>query len=301
MPMTARLAWRPKATEDVRVPASAEARARVTRGKTAQGRLRSLDVFLREREPHLLSAKRPLIVDVGLGYAPHTTLDSARYLGARARELRVIGVDIDAARVAAARRFVRESALERRAALEFRCGGFDLPLAPEERPTVIRAMNLLRQYRPETVDDAHARLSARLRPGGLLLEGSCDRHGGRLTAHLLRRGACPDDAALRREGLLFFTDFSRGFAPMMFRDFLPRDLRRRAAPGSSIRALLDRWTDAWRSVQGRSDISLQTCFSRSVALLRARAPTLGVAAAPALTARGYMLWRPPGGVPRAGA
>ena len=102
---------------------------------------------------------------------------------------------------------------------------------------VVRAMNVLRGYREEEVAAIHEALGAGLVEGGLVLEGSTDTEGHVTVVHLLRRRG----AQLVREALLFHTDFTRGFSPWLFRDWLPRDLRRSATPGTPIHDLLTRW------------------------------------------------------------
>ena len=102
---------------------------------------------------------------------------------------------------------------------------------------VVRAMNVLRGYREEEVDEIHVALGAGLVEGGLLLEGSTDTEGHVTVVWVMRRRA----SALVREALLFHTDFMRGFSPWLFRDWLPRDLRRRAQPGTAIHSLLAAW------------------------------------------------------------
>lgn len=54
----------------------------------------------------------------------------------------MVGVEIDPERVAAA-------LPDRQPGLDFRLGGFNLPLEPGERAAVVRAFNVLRQY-PES-------------------------------------------------------------------------------------------------------------------------------------------------------
>ena len=100
-------------------------------------------------------------------------------------------------------------------------------------------MNILRQYRPEDVETAHAELGRALLPGGLVVEGSTDTRGGITVAYLLRR--TPE--GLAREALLFHTDFHQGFAPLLFRDWLPRDLRRRVQPEEPIHDFFAAWTE----------------------------------------------------------
>ncbi|NEA03404.1 class I SAM-dependent methyltransferase, partial [Streptomyces sp. SID10116] len=84
----------------------------------------------------------------------------------------------DPARVAAAAPYAREG-------LTFRHGGFEVPLSPPNGtgtgtgPDLIRAANVLRQYDEDQVAAVWARLCARLSPGGLLVEGTCDEIGRR--------------------------------------------------------------------------------------------------------------------------
>jgi hypothetical protein len=154
---------------------------------------------------------------VGIGREPWTTLELAQIVAAP-----LIAIDVDPERVARAR---AEGIDARVASLTLR-----------ERAILVRAMNVLRGQ-PE-LPDAHATLASSLADGGLLLEGTSDAAGAVLTAWVIRPNAV-------RERLLFLTDFSRGFAPALFWDHLPRDLRRDAKPGTPIRDLLDRWTKAF--------------------------------------------------------
>ena len=113
---------------------------------------------------------------------------------------------------------------------------------------IVRAMNVVRGYREDEVPAIHDALGAALVEGGLVLEGSSDTDGHVTVAHLLRRRG----PKLIGEALLFHTDFSRGFSPWLFRDWLPRDLRRRCLPGTQIHQLLSRW-DAQAKATGLSD------------------------------------------------
>ncbi len=70
------------------------------------------------------------------------------------------------------------------------------------------------------------------------MEGSTDVQGGITVVHLLRRTS----EGLSREALLFHTDFHQGFAPLLFRDWLPRDLRRRVQPDEPIHDFFAAWT-----------------------------------------------------------
>ncbi|MDP2306040.1 MAG: methylase [Pseudomonadota bacterium] len=254
-----------------------------TRGRTAPGRLTALDAWVCHAERALLlRSDGPWLsapfVDVGLGDLPWTTLESAAALRMVRADLEVLGIDLDAARVAAAARYAD-------ARTHFCQGGFDLP-SPVR---LARVLNVLRQYPPAELPEIHRRLGVAILPGGLVLEGTSDARGGVLVAHLLRRG--PE--GLAREGLLFHTDFSSGFAPLLFRDRLPRDLRR-VAPGTPLHTFFAAWTAAWSEARVTHDTP-HALFTASIAGLAARVE--GLDPDPWLTRGGYLVWRPPGGVP----
>src|SRR5690606_16860699 len=99
---------------------------------------------------------RAVVVDVGLGDRPDTTVE----LAAALPWLRVVGVDHDPERVRVAR--------ELAPGLDARAGGFDLPLGPDEPARLVRCFNVLRGYRPEQAEPARRRLAASLLDGGLL-------------------------------------------------------------------------------------------------------------------------------------
>ncbi|MBZ4421946.1 methylase [Myxococcus sp. RHSTA-1-4] len=263
-----------------------------TRGRTSRGRLRALDAYLCRFEPELLSRRdgpwaRAVFVDVGFGEHPWTTLESAEAFRALQPEMTVIGVELDAERA-------RAAGAHADARTHFRQGGFELPLLEDEPARLVRAMNLLRQGPPERVPEVHRTLGRYLLPSGLLVEGSSDATGAILTAHLLRRR--PEDAepSLTREALLFHTDFSHGFAPLLFRDWLPRDLRRRVRPGEPIHAFFSEWAAAWEEARAAGHTAPPEAFRE--AALRLAARTGAVETDAWLLSGGYLVWRPGGGI-----
>jgi hypothetical protein len=261
---------------------------RKTRGRTSSERLRALDAYLCHCERALLTRsegawEHAVFRDVGFGEHPWTTLESARAFRALHPALRVVGVELDAARAEAAQAHAD-------ALTCFRQGGF--AAGPEEPARLVRAMNLLRSYPAEQVAEAHRVLGEALLPGGLLVEGSADPAGSITVAHLLRR----EPQGLRREALLFHTDFAHGFAPLLFRDWLPRDLRRRVRPGEPIHTFLEQWTAAWRSMrEAHPTAAPAEAFRRSVEAL-ARSVE-GIDTSGWLLAHGYLRWSPADGVP----
>src|SRR3954464_12420983 len=100
----------------------------LTRGTTAPNRLRRVDRWIAGvHGPLLRRHERPLVVDLGDGASPGTTAEMFTrpapppevFTGLRAVHPRVevVGIEIDPARVAAARAHRREG-------LSFRLGGF---------------------------------------------------------------------------------------------------------------------------------------------------------------------------------
>lgn len=137
---------------------------------------------------------------------------------------------------------------------------------------LVRAMNVLRSYPASEVARARVALGTPLVEGGLLIEGSSDRAGGVLSARVLRK----ESGRLEDDALLLATDFSRGFAPILFRDVLPRDLRRSVRAGEPIFELFVAWTLAWSEVRARARRDARLAFALSTRLLASRLP--GVAA-----------------------
>jgi hypothetical protein len=112
----------------------------------------------------------PVVVDLGYGAMPHTTLELADRLGGIQPGLRVIGIEIDPERVASA----QTSATER---VSFIRGGFEIPLPENRTADVIRAFNVLRQYDESEVTEIWERVQTRLSSGGIFLDGTCDEIG----------------------------------------------------------------------------------------------------------------------------
>lgn len=228
-----------------------------------------------------------MVVDLGFGETPVTSLELLDVLcGLPGAPQQVIAVEQAPHRVRAAR-----AGGASHPQLTFRQGGFVLPLVGGEDVRWVRVMNVLRSYPLEAAREAHRLLAQSLPEGACIWEGSADPHGHLLTCHLLR----VDGGTCSREGLLFATDFTRGFAPLQFRDWLPRDLRRRVRPGHLLYEVFMEWTAAFEAVREAGVRPSPERFLESAHRLGSRVP--GVDLDAALLGAGLLRWVPPGGVP----
>ncbi|KIU01966.1 MULTISPECIES: methylase [unclassified Frigoribacterium] len=141
----------------------------VTRGTTGTNRLRRVDRWI-AAHPSFRRADDPLVVDLGYGASATTPLELHQRLLKVRDDVEVVGIEIEPERV-------RLAGLSARPGVSFRRGGFEVPLDGDRRPAVIRAFNVLRQYDESQVADAWALMTARLQPGGVLVEGTCNEVG----------------------------------------------------------------------------------------------------------------------------
>ena len=266
-----------KARSSTRTEATMRRRRQtLNRGRTRKGRIELLDRLFEANFFEL--PEQGHAVDLGYGDSPVTTLDWATALSSGAHRFKVIGVETDASRV---RRAVKEFEAD---GIYFYQGGFDLGLLGLESIAVIRCMNVLRGYPLESVKSAQIAMLKSLVPGGLLLEGSTDTEGHLLTAHLWRRS----EQSATYEGLLMATDFRRGFSPRMFRDVLPRDLRRHVKPGEPVFEFLEHFETLTNEMRGNHETLLQLFVAAGRRLEAERTDTLGGT----LLAQGVIRWRP---------
>ena len=206
----------------------------VTRGKTARNRLRQVDNFLLRYEPGLIARRDDsLFVDLGYGAEAVTTLESAQRFRRLNPDLRVLGVEIEPERVAAALPFADEQTF-------FRLGGFNLPLLSGERVRLMRAFNVLRQYDESDVLPAWEQMARYVTPGGLLIEGTSNPTGAIWSANLLRR----EQSGWRKEALVFFTNLKTGFDPIEFQAILPKNHIHRMLPGEPVNDFFEAWKAA---------------------------------------------------------
>lgn len=236
----------------------------VTRGTTGTNRLRRVDRWI-ARHPALRRASDPLVVDLGFGASGVTALElSARLTRARP-DVEVLGLEIDPARVVRARTQLAEvhagtTAFSPRSRVSFALGGFEVP-APRP-PTVIRAMNVLRQYAEANVADAWRRMSGRLIPGGVLVEGTCDELGRICTWVAIGPDAGPRTLtiSLRLAGLQH---------PSIAAGRLPKALIHRNVPGERVHALLAALDGEWERAAGMAAFGAVQRWEAALTALRA--------------------------------
>lgn len=206
----------------------------ITRGTTGRNRLRRSDRWMVHSpvvRAALESAADPLVVDLGYGALPVTTLEMATRLRSVRADVRVVGLEIDPKRV----RVAQESAVD----AEFRLGGFELAGL---RPVLVRAFNVLRQYPVEEVPQAWATLQAGVSAGGLIIDGTCDELGRRCCWVLLDR-----DGPV---SLTLACDPHNIDRPSDLAERLPKVLIHQNVPGQPIHTLLDAADRAWAAAAG---------------------------------------------------
>jgi hypothetical protein len=176
----------------------------------------------------LRAANDPLVVDLGFGATPVTAVELAGRLGRVRADVRVVGLEIDAERVAAAAPAADPPRLT------FRSGGFELAGL---RPALVRAANVLRQYDEPAALQAWDTMRANLAADGVLVEGTCDEIG-RLGSWVLLDGDGPRSLTLAAK----IETLER---PAEFAERLPKALIHYNVPGTSIHRFLRDLDAAW--------------------------------------------------------
>jgi hypothetical protein len=224
-----------------------------TRGTTNPNRLRRSDRWVTGTpwvRQAVDGAADPLVVDLGYGATPVTTVELARRLATVRADVRVLGLEIDPERVAAAAHAADPPRLE------FRRGGFELA---GTRPVLVRAFNVLRQYEEAEVAAAWTAMRERLAPGGLIVEGTCDELG---------RRCCW--VTLDASGPLTLTlaclpgDLEQ---PSDLAERLPKALIHRNVPGERVHALFAALDHCWARAAPFANFGPRARWTEAVALL----------------------------------
>ncbi|MEH0935933.1 class I SAM-dependent methyltransferase [Micromonospora psammae] len=226
----------------------------VTRGTTNPNRLRRVDNWIVATcGDRLRAAADPLVVDLGYGATPVTAVELRARLAAGVRaDVRVVGLEIDPVRVAAAQPAAEPPGLT------FARGGFELAGL---RPALVRAFNVLRQYDESEVAAAWRTMTDRLAPGGLLVEGTCDELG-RLGGWVLLDAAGPRTLTLAAR-------LATLESPTQLAERLPKALIHRNVPGEPVHDLIRALDDAWQAAAGYAPFGPRQRWLRAVTALRA--------------------------------
>jgi hypothetical protein len=257
----------------------------VTRGKTARNRLRQVDNFLLRYDPALLTRRdgvfaNALFVDLGYGAEAVTTLESAERFRRLNPDLKVLGVEIEPERVAAALPFADDRTF-------FRLGGFNLPIQPGETVRAIRAFNVLRQYNESEVVPAWEQMARYVLPGGLLVDGTSNPTGAIWAANILRRS----ETGWKQEALAFFTNFHLGFDPEQFQTILPKNYIHRSMPGEPIGDFFVAWKAAYAEASPMQTWGLRQWFVSAVEGLVKRGYRINLRRK--WLSKGWMIWENP--------
>jgi hypothetical protein len=201
----------------------------------------------------LRRAADPLVVDLGYGASGVTTVELAHRLRAVCPQVRVLGLELDAERVAAALPSAE------RPWLDFRQGGFELA---GTTPVVVRAFNVLRQYTEDEVPGAWKLILDGMAPGGLLVEGTCDEIG-RLSSWV----------ALSSGGPLSLTvsyRLSTLDRPSTVAERMPKALIHRNVPGEPIHEFLSLLDTCWAAAAPHQTFGVRFRWLETVRMLKAR-------------------------------
>ncbi|WP_298038841.1 methyltransferase domain-containing protein [uncultured Microbacterium sp.] len=244
-----------------------------TRGTTGTNRLRRNDRWIAASDAFLRAAD-PLVIDLGYGASGVTAFELATRLSKVRTDAEVIGFELDPARVATASAQLEDIRAGRTPfspdlRVAFSRGGFEVPLTADRRPAAIRAMNVLRQYDESDVADAWRSMSARLAPGGMLFEGTCDEIG---------RIASWVDVSSAAEPLRFTISLRLAELehPGIVAERLPKALIHRNVPGERIHDLLTALDREWDRSAALSAFGATQRFLATVRAVRdAGWPVLG--------------------------
>ncbi|MGB9597016.1 MAG: hypothetical protein ACPL7B_12110, partial [Candidatus Poribacteria bacterium] len=170
--------------------------------------------------------------------------------------IKVLGVEIDKERLSEAKRYEQPN-------VEFKLGGFNLPLKDDEYASIIRYYNVLRQYPEEEFEPSIKTLCHYITNDGIILEGTSDQYG-RLTAfNIFGRS----DNNIKRYRLGFGTNFNLTFYPRDFQSVLPRNYIQHITQGEWIYQFFDNWTASFYKALGLKITSERQLFYETAIIL----------------------------------
>lgn len=183
--------------------------------------------------PIIRKSEDPIVVDLGYGATPVTTQEMFYRFQKHIRpDIEVVGIEIDPIRVKQAAEIVEPG-------LDFRYGGFEVPLENSRKPIAIRAFNVLRQYDESEVSKSWKLMTSRLASNGFLVEGTCDEIGRRSSWVALRsQESVPETFTISLH--IGSLELPSEIAPR-----LPKALIHRNVPGERIYEFLQEFDRAW--------------------------------------------------------
>jgi hypothetical protein len=203
----------------------------ITRGTTNPNRLRRVDRYIANL-PQLKLAQ-PIVVDLGFGATPTTSIEMLQRLTKTNQQVTVVGIEIDRERVERGLPFQTKNLL-------FGLGGFEVPLPQpltSHKVDVIRAMNVLRQYDESEVLASWELMQSRLQDNGVIVEGTSDELG-RIASWVTLSKTAPMSLTIA----LKLNEVER---PSKVAERLPKILIHRNVEGEPIHRLLKDLDDAW--------------------------------------------------------
>lgn len=208
-----------------------------TRGLTCENRLRQIDIFTCVNFEWLIQRENALFIDLGFGRYPTTTIETYNKLANINPKIRVIGVEIDTERLLYAKQYEQKN-------VEFRLGGFNIPLKKDESATIIRCYNVLRQYPEEEFAKSIETMGNYLSEGGVIIEGTSDQFGRLASFNLYTKSS----NKMVNHGLVFGTNFNVSFYPRDFQSVLPKNFLHHVVEGEWIYKFFDDWTDSFYKI-----------------------------------------------------
>lgn len=240
---------------------------RPTRGTTGTNRLRRNDRWIAAARA-FRRADDPLVVDLGYGASGVTAFELATRLQRVRPDAEVRGLELDPARVTIANEQLADvragrSTFAADLRVSFARGGFEVPLPDGRRAAVIRAMNVLRQYDESDVAAAWRSVAARLAPGGLLVEGTCDEIGRIASWIDVNHEGDPERFTIS----LRLAELE---SPSIVAERLPKALIHRNVPGERVHALLSDLDREWHHAAALATFGATQRFLAAVTALRAQ-------------------------------
>lgn len=255
-----------------------------TKGLTCENRLRQTDIFICMEYEWLIKKEDAIFVDLGFGRYPTTTIETYKRLSIINPNIRVIGVEIDTERLLEAKRYEQPN-------VEFKLGGFNLPLKKDEFATIIRCYNVLRQYPEGDFKPSIKTLCHYITDDGIIIEGTSDQYG-RLTAFNIF-GRSGDDIV--KHGLAFGTNFNSAFYPRDFQSVLPKNYIQHITPGEWIYQFFDDWTASYYRAMSLKIPSERQLFYETAIILH-NEYGYNIVKSKRLLRRGFLIVKQNGGV-----